>query len=261
MRALAVDDEIAMLSDLSMAVSASPDIESVTEISNCIEAVEYVKKHAIDIAFLDIQMRGMGGMELAEKIVDIWPDCKIVFCTGYDEYAIEAFKMHASGYLLKPVTAEDVQKEIDHIKGQKMKNRYLTVKCFGNFEVLADGEPLVFKRKKTKEMLAFLVDRAGAGVTSRQICAVLWEDETNDGKNMNYLWQLLGDLRSCLKQIGLEKILLKKGNNYSVDTRYLDCDYLKYCDTGEPMFYGEYMMQYSWAEGTCARLLEHKIKK
>lgn len=109
MIAIAVDDEILMLGALVAAVKASPDISEVTQFSDCEEALDFVKDNPVDIAFLDINMRGMGGLALAEKIRIACPDCKIVFCTGYEEYAIPAFKLHASGYLMKPVSAKDVQ--------------------------------------------------------------------------------------------------------------------------------------------------------
>ena len=135
MIAIAVDDEILMLGALVKAITASPDIEEVTKFSNCEEALNFVKSHPVDIAFLDINMRGMGGLTLAEHIITACPDCKIVFCTGYQEYAIPAFKLHASGYLMKPISASDVQTEIDNIKGIRQKEKLLEVKCFGNFEV------------------------------------------------------------------------------------------------------------------------------
>ena len=129
MTVIAVDDEVLMLGALVAAINASPDISEVAKFSGCDEALEYVKDHDVDIAFLDINMRGMGGLALAEKIVAACPDCKIVFCTGYEEYAIQAFKLHASGYLMKPVSAEDVQAEIDNIKGINKKEKLLSVKC------------------------------------------------------------------------------------------------------------------------------------
>ena len=175
MIAIAVDDEALMLRALVRAISASPDISSVEQFSDCEKALEYAKANPINVAFLDINMRGMGGLALAEKIVAANPNCKIVFCTGYEEYAIPAFKLHASGYLMKPISAEDVQGEIDNIKGVRQKEKLLEVKCFGNFEVYAKGERLLFKRSKTKELLAFLVDRNGAGMTAKQICAVLFQ--------------------------------------------------------------------------------------
>ena len=254
MIAIAVDDEILMLGALVKAITASPDIKEVTKFSDCEQALEFVRNTAIDIAFLDINMRGMGGLALAEKILAIRPDCKIVFCTGYEEYAIPAFKLHASGYLMKPIAAEDVQKEIDNIKGLRQKEKLLAVKCFGNFEVYAKGEKLVFKRLKTKELFAFLVDRNGAGMTAKQICAALFPDDSDDTKNSAYLRQLVLDLKNTLKSVGAESVLRHETPCYRVDTSLIECDYVSYLATGKPEFRGEYMTQYSWAEDTCAML-------
>lgn len=256
MIAMAVDDENAMLNALTKAISASSDIDEVVEFGMCSKALEWAKDNVIDIAFLDISMRGMGGLALAEKILELQPDCKIVFCTGYSEYAVDAFKIHVSGYLMKPITAEAVQREIDHIKGLDEKNRLLTIKCFGNFEAFANKKPLLFKRPKTKELLAYLVDRNGAGVTTKEICAVLWEEGMDDKKNRNYLYQLIKDLREVLKEVNAENVLVKTNTTYAIDTEKVDCDYYSYLKKGKPKFLGEYMLQYSWAEVTCGSIME-----
>ena len=259
MIAIAVDDEVLMLGALVSAIKASPDISEVFEFSGCDEALSFVKEKAVDIAFLDINMRGMGGLSLAEKIRSVCPDCKIVFCTGYEEYAIPAFKLHASGYLMKPVSAKDVQVEIDNIKGIHQKEKPLTVKCFGNFEVYAKGEKLTFKRSKTKELFAFLVDRNGAGVTVAEIGVALWEND-EEQKNKNYIHQLFRDLRQSLEAIGMEEIFERNNYLYSVNPEKIDCDYYNYLKTEKPEFIGEYMSQYSWAEGTCGLLWKKKTK-
>ena len=126
MIALAVDDERIMLNALTKAISASPDIDEMASFTVCSEALEWASDNTIDIAFLDISMRGIGGLTLAEKILEMQPDCKIIFCTGYAEYAVDAFKIHVSGYLMKPITANAVQREIDYIKGQKTSFSYKT---------------------------------------------------------------------------------------------------------------------------------------
>ena len=254
MIAIAVDDEILMLGALVKAISASPDIQEVTKFTNCEGALEYVRANLVDVAFLDINMRGMGGLALAENILSIWPECKIVFCTGHEEYAIPAFKLHASGYLMKPISAADVQAEIDNIKGVRRKEKPLTVKCFGNFEVYAHNGVVQFKRLKTKELLAFLIDRNGAGMTAKQICAALFSDDTDDTKNAAYLRQLVLDLKHTLKTVGAEQVLCHETPCYRVDTSLIKCDYFTYLETGKPEFHGEYMTQYSWAEDTCAML-------
>ena len=259
MIAIAVDDEILMLGALEAAIKASPDISEVFRFSGCDEALAFVKQNPVDIAFLDINMRGMGGLALAEKITALRGDCKIVFCTGYEEYAISAFKLHASGYLMKPVSAKDVQAEIDNIKGVRQQQKPLTVKCFGTFEVFARGERLAFKRSKTKELFAFLVDRNGAGVTVAEIGVALWESD-GDQKNQNYIHQLFRDLRQSLEAVGVEEIFERNNYSYSLNPEKLDCDYYSYLKTGKPEFHGEYMSQYSWAEETCGLLWEKRTK-
>lgn len=258
MIAIAVDDERIMLNALLNAVQASEDISMVHPFSSCAEALVWVSENTLDVAFLDINMRGMGGLALAERILEQKPECKIVFCTGYSEYAIDAFRIHVSGYLMKPITAADVQREIDHIKKEKSTEYLLSVRCFGDFEVYAQDEPLAFKRPKTKELFAYLIDRNGSGVTSNQICTILWEDKPDDKKNRNYMYQLFNDLRATLKKVNAEEVLLKNSNTYALDMKKIESDYNRYLKTGRPEFHGEYMHQYSWAEETCARLIEEK---
>lgn len=254
MNAIVVDDEKYMLEILEEAVCVSPDIELVQPFSSCSEALKYAEEYHIDIAFLDINIRGIGGLKLAEKLMELQPHCKVVFCTGYEEYAVSAFQLHASGYLMKPIDPEAIQKEIDHIKGIKSTEKLLTIRCFGNFEVFYNGEAISFKRKKTKELLAVLVDRNGAGMTAKQICATLFHENTNDIKNVTYLRQLILDLKKTLRQIGAEQVLRHETPYYRIDTNLVKCDYFDFLETGKPDFYGEYMTQYSWAEETCARL-------
>ena len=155
---------------------------------------------------------------------------------------------------MKPISAADIQGEIDNIKGVHQIEKPLVVKCFGNFEVFAKNEKLVFKRLKSKELFAFLIDRKGAGMTAKQICAVLFPDDTDDTKNSAYLRQLIMDLKNTLKLAGADNVLCHETPCYRVDTSLIDCDYFNHIETGKPEFFGEYMTQYSWAEETCAML-------
>lgn len=255
MIAITVDDERVMLTALTNAVSLSPDIENVFDFSSCSTALEWIMENRADVAFLDINMRGMGGIALAERIREIRPDCKIVFCTGYEEYALDAIRLRCSGYILKPVTPEAVQTEIDHITSQGHSSLLLEVKCFGNFEVFKNGKALVFKRSKAKELMAVLIDRHGSGITGKQICAIMWSDNTDDVKNMDYLRHLMVDLRKALATVGAEEVLCQEGYSYRVDVSKVNCDYYNFLKNGNPDFRGEYMSQYSWAEDTLGMLL------
>lgn len=259
MKALCVDSEFQMLEALKTAVESSPDITLTSAFEDELAALEWAKSNQFDIAFLSIRLHTMDGIELAEKLLEINPGLPVVFCTEHSEYAIRAFKLRASGYLLKPISADDIQREIDHIKGMTAKRKLLTVRCFGTFDVYYNGVPVSFKRQKTKELFAYLIDRKGAVVSSREICAQLWEEEK---QNLNYLHQLIADLRRGLKSLGAEAVLLSHPQGYSVDTSLIDCDYYKYLDGNEGAkhrFTGEYMSNYSWSEFTCA-FLQHKTK-
>ena len=122
-----------------------------------------------------------------------------------------------------------------------------------------NGEKLAFKRSKTKELLAFLVDRNGAGVTVAEIGVALWEKD-EEQKSHNYIHQLFRDLRQSLETVGVEEIFERNNYFYSINPEKIDCDYYTYLKTGKPPFRGEYMSQYSWAEQTCGLLWEKKTK-
>ena len=193
--ALCVDDESLLLAALVRAVESSTDISKTVSFTKCSEALEWAQNNKPDIAFLDIHMRGMDGFALAEKLLEIYPSLPVVFCTGFDDHAVDAFKLHAAGYVMKPVKTEDIQKEIDHIKQIYIKSEprsvnKLKVHCFGNFEVFANGEAVHFKRKRSKELLAYLVDRRGARVSAREICIALWEDDGALQNNVMYFYKL-----------------------------------------------------------------------
>ena len=92
-------------------------------------------------------------------------------------------------------------------------------------------------------------------MTAKQICAVLFPDNTDDTKNAAYLRQLVMDLKHALKSVGAEAVFCHETPCYRIDVNLLQCDYISYLETGKPEFCGEYMTQYSWAEQTCAMLM------
>lgn len=102
--ALIADDEEAMRAQLRTRLAAAwPELKIVAEAANGVEAVALAKEHQPDIAFLDIRMPGMTGIEAARELYN---RCHIVFATAYDQYALDAFEQGAMDYLLKPVSPE-----------------------------------------------------------------------------------------------------------------------------------------------------------
>lgn len=247
MIALCVDDEKILLDALLRAVRNSPDITEAEGFTDELAALAWAAEKKPDMAFLDIRLRSMDGLELASRLKQSVPGVRIVFCTGHAQYALDAIKMHVvTGYLLKPIKASEVQREIDHVKGVSGERRapLLKVWCRGGFEAAgASGERLSFKRRRAKELLAVLVDRRGFGMTSKEICAVMFDDDGElDKRNMDHLRKLFEDLKSALKDAGAEEVLCR-----SDGTSYVNAELISFEDEGDG--YGDdYMNCYLWAE-------------
>ena len=205
----------------------------------------------VDIAFLDIELGDISGIELAKKIKAVFPFCNIVFCTGYKTHAIEAFGLGACDYLVKPINEEKLRHslsqlrfitEIETPKGE------LFVRCFGEFEVFYDGMPLRSLTKKAKELFAFLIDKAGALCSTADITSALFFDKAE-----SYYRVVKVDLEKALGEIGAGDILIKEWNKLGVNKSKVFCDYYEYL-SGSPttanLYKGDYMSQYDWAKGT-----------
>ena len=239
MKILCVDDELLALEMLEEAVrEAQPDAD-VKAFRKQSELLAEAESGGCDIAFLDIHMRGMNGVELAKKLKELNPKMNIIFVTGFDAYTGDAMKLHASGYIMKPVTKEKIEEELADLRFpiEPKSGAILRVQCFGNFDVFTpDGKPVHFERSKSKEVFAYLVHRRGSSCTVKEIAAALFEDEPYDLKQQAYLQK---------------KCVNKSYNSLSVNVDTLDCDYYRFTelDAGAVNAYqSEYMSQYYWAE-------------
>lgn len=236
-----------------------------------LEAAEWSRKLAeegqiLEYAFLDICMERMNGLELAKQIQLCHPGVKLIFCTSNKDYAFEAMGLFAKGYLLKPVRAEDIVRTLDAMvydwrKELNQTEPIVRIQTFGHFECFVHERPISFEREKARELLAYLVDRHGAAVTTRQIAMVLWEDRPYDRKLKNYVATVVKSLKSTLSAAGVEDLLIKTYNHLAIDVEKFKCDaydYEKYDAVAMNAFRGEYMVNYSWAEYTGGRYLQMK---
>ena len=268
MHIIATDDEQSALNVLMGAISEAVPLATVHGFRNPLEALELMKETKCEIAFLDIQMREMSGIVLARKLKEIYPKVNIVFVTGYSQYANEAFALHASGYVYKPVTPDKILIEMENLRNPvKWKDTGIFVNTFGNFELIVNGEEVSFGRAKSKEMLAYLVDKQGKAATRKELASVLFERGDYSRAIQDYLSKIVKELVDVLERVGAEKILKRGLNSYAVDVDAFFCDYYEYEKenvTPDELnrFQGEYMKQYSWAEITLARLYwEKEIEK
>ena len=226
------------------------------------KALKFVKDNQPDVAWLDIEMPGISGLQLAMEIKKISGKTNIVFVTGYEKFAYDSFQLHASGFILKPVTKEAIERELSNLRNpvkRESTSGKLRVQCFGNFEVFdKDGKAVTFKRSRSKELLAYLIDRRGAMCSAGELCGILFEDRDDVNALKKQLRVFMSSLRDDLKKHGSENMLVKGWNAYGVDCSLVDCDYFDYIKGDSyavNSFLGEYMLQYSWAEMTLGELL------
>ena len=265
MNILCVDDEALVLQyTVAMIKEVMPKDTQISWFTNASPALEWADSHRVDLALLDIDMPGMNGMELAQYLKSLDPDTAVIFLTGYSQYAVEAFSMHVSGYLLKPVSREKLSEEISYaLGGRKDKapasasEPKIQAVCFGGFDLIVKGEAVSFSRSKSKELLAYLVDRQGSSITRAEAAAVLWEDSFYDRSMQKQLDVVIRSLRTTLVNYGIEDLLEIQKGYIRIHPKMLDCDFYRFIDGDKNTirsYRGEYMSAYSWAEFTAAYL-------
>ena len=261
-----IDDEAWLLDTESRVIEeACPDGE-IRCFQRAQEALDWIQSQGRqpDAVFCDIQMPGLSGLEFAVRLRTLSPRSKVIFVTGYDQYALDAFQVHAHGYVLKPLTAERVEEELAFwsepaavAAAAELSAGKVTARCFGQFEAFWKDVPLSFDRRKTKELLAYLIDKEGASCTAEDISTALWEEEWDLKLTKNRIRVLVSDLKAVLERIGMGDLLIRRSGRLAVRRDLLDCDYYRMLD-GDPAtinsFDGQYMQQYPWAELTSGRL-------
>ena len=153
------------------------------------EAIEYVRKNHVDAALLDIDMPGLNGIEVAELMCRINPRLNIIFVTGYPEYALQAFSVPVSDFIVKPVSE-------DALKATFSKLRFPPEETIDSFryddvkDARAIGERLKTLRIERGMTARALADKIGVSYTT----IYRWEngDRIPDGFNMGKLMNVLG---------------------------------------------------------------------
>ncbi len=267
MKFIIVDDERLQLETIVEYITEfypSDDVQGFTKVS---EALKYIENETVDIAVLDIYMPGnVNGINLGEILRKKNKRVKILYCSGYSEYAMDAFKMHANGYLQKPILKEDLKRELSYIMQMPVfgSGDKPYIHTFGNFDVFYGNRPIIFKRSKSKEALAYLVDREGSWVMNKELTAVLWEETTSDFALTKYITTVVADMVADLERAGIGYIVERQRGKLRLLKDEVACDYYDYLNEEEralALFRDEYMSQYSWGEITLSALLTNTTKK
>lgn len=245
----AVDDEELMLEMLIDAITqAVPDC-NISGFNSPDSMLEKAEKNPPDIAFMDIEMPEINGIELAKQLKKINPKINLIFVTGYSNYGVDAMQVFASGYIMKPVDADSIRNVMANLRFEPQKDKDVRILTFGNFTVFIKGKAIKFRFPKSMELLAYLVDRNGASVSRREAAAVLFEDSDYSRTVQNELSRAARWLQEDLRRFGAGDIFISDGGQYHIDVSKISCDLYDYLNGNSgKSFFGEYMEQYSWGE-------------
>ena len=243
----AADDEKAALYYLERMIRRQLPDQEILTFSRASELLQAFAEKPADVVFLDIEMPGMAGIELAEELKRIKEQVNIIFVTGFSEYAMDALNIFASGYVLKPCSEEKIRAVLNNLRYPVEEKKSIFVKTFGNFEVFYHGEPVKIRSPRSKELLAILINREGVVVSRQEVAAILFEDDYSRTKQAQ-LSHIATHLAEDLEAAGVRDFFFAD-NGYRVDMSLCECDAVEYLKGNSQYKYlGEYMEQYSWGE-------------
>lgn len=246
-----VDDERPAIDNFRLTVAHFTEVSQLSCFQNGEDALAYIKNNVVDVVFLDMEMPGIHGLGLAKEIKNYNSNIRIVFVTAYSQYALDAWGVDASGYLLKPYTAADIRKELYKCTYKPLPSHRVTIETIPDFSISVDGSPLYIAGSKPREMLALLVDCKEHGFTMGECISYLWpEREADTGTQSLYrmTWKRMMD---ALDNVGVSDIILTSDNRRYIKTDEIDCDLYRILsgDRQEAKKYcGRYLQEYPWAE-------------
>ncbi|WP_271808368.1 response regulator [Clostridium beijerinckii] len=231
-----VDDELPVLNLLKMFLQKTGQVNVLEIFTDPIEAYENIINLKPDVVFLDIEMPEMNGLELANNLIEQNDELMIVFVTGYNQYAVEAFQVNALDYILKPVNQNRIEKCVSKLNKFRIprSEEKITVEkrilCFGEFEVYGNNGLIKWPTRKVEEMLAYFIVHRERNIGRWELGEILWP-EGDPEKIKTNLHTTLFRLRKTLKENDLPiNICSKRGGKgtYRCELQELHCDLMEF---------------------------------
>lgn len=258
MRVIYVDDEPAVLDNFRMTVEGLSQIDSLNLFGKSEDAIGWVQNNPIDVAFLDVEMPIINGIELAKRLKQIDCNIRIVFVTAYQQYALQAFGVDAIGYLLKPYSREEVEKELEKASFIRPRpDKKIEIRTMPDFMVFVEGRPLQLGRTKQEELLALLVDKGDVGITVGEAVTYLWPDKVYDEGLQGLYRVTMHRLMDALKEARIDYIIGTEGKRKFIRTDMVECDLYKMLEGNSEAirkYSGTYLRGFAWTEERNAQL-------
>lgn len=247
MKIYAVDDEYLALDALEEAileVVPNAQLRCFNMSKNLLSAA---KDDCPDVVFLDIEMPGTNGLQLAQELLKIKNTINIIFTTGYSQYALDALKLYASGYVMKPISVDNIRKELNNLRFPVNENHKADVITFGNFSIFMNHKAVNIRLSKSKELLALTICHAGNIISRKEACKIIFQDEEFSRNSQKSLSRVVSWLIEDLEKEDLT-FFKKSDEGYYIDKRDINCDYFDYLNGKKELYRGQFMNQYEWAK-------------
>lgn len=201
MRALVIDDEELAIYHLVNLLKRFSFITEIVTFHVSGEALNYLNLHQVEIAFIDIEMPEINGIKLAEEIQKSNPACKIIFISAYDQYAVKAFELQATDYLVKPVTYKRLQITMERAY-KKLKAKKPRLCLLGDLKILVQSEAAIvfdkWRTQKVKDVFLYLLHERNKNIHRDTLIELFWQ-EKEISKSIASLHRMVYYLRKMLE--------------------------------------------------------------
>lgn len=225
-KAIIVDNEELALEFMKRKLNEFDEIEVVASYTDSKDLIEKLQLLEFDVAFLDIEMGEVSGIDIAEQLTNLNRDIQIVFVTAYQDYAIQAFEMNSVDYLLKPVIKGRLVKTIKRLENKKIQQNpsprekikredILSINSLGDLSVTFLGSIIKWKTAKVKELFAYLLTHQGSYIDRDILLNQLWPG-LDYRKAKVYLHTSMSYLRQLLKEYGYSEAVTFQDNKYKL---------------------------------------------
>ena len=257
MRVIYVDDERPALDNFRLTVAGFPQIDQLHLFSDGQAALDFAMENTVDVAFLDMEMPGIHGLALATKLRELHPTMRVVFVTAFSQFAMDAWNLDATGYVLKPYTAGDIQNQLAKCFYRPLPSQGIVIRTIPTLAIFVEGKAVHISGPKPRELFALLVDRGDCGITTGEGISCLWPDRTNDTRSQSLFRMTYKRLTDALDEAGIGHILVSMGNRRYLRLDQVDCDLYRILagDVQAAQKYnGAYLEEYSWSESRNGQL-------
>lgn len=245
------DEELAVRSVRRELLKIVPDAD-IRTFSTPSDAILYLEDHPCDVLFLDIEMGTDNGVAMAATFRTRYPRMNIIFVTGYSEYTGEALNLHASGYIMKPVTERKLRKELEDLRYPiPLSGKRIRIQMIGGFDIFDGQLPIAFTYNKTRELMAYLAHRNGAYCSNPEIAEALWGERRKAEGKRSYIANIKSDLIHTLEKHECSDIIVRQRGLMALVPSRVICDYydwLKAARRPKGTYPPYYLPAYDWAK-------------